>query len=274
MNCFFLPSFFDYLQNQPSLSLVAGWQQQHNNNMIYAHDVETASLSTMLLTILLLLSTVEGVVLFFTTLYSWCLFPIHWEEEETIPDPSSSSILVSSEAANGHRHRRRRRFYSQGGGEHYLFWWMDVEYESDSDSQDDDEYYEDETALDVDDDDDGNDIDGRRSDYPTTRKWRRVDRKERIRLSLQERAFQDTTIHDYKYNKNEEASSSCAICLTEFAEGDRVVTGSRPCCRNCFHRNCLEEWLNIQSSCPCCRTNLLLKSKEILSRRNLSRTTA
>ncbi|KAG7369723.1 ring finger domain containing protein [Nitzschia inconspicua] len=228
---FSLPNFFDYLQNQPSLNIV----QQH---LEYA-DVETASISTMILTIFLLLSTVEGVVLFFTTLYNWCLFPIHHAPEGE--EESDGSL---------YRRRRRRRIGSHGG-EHHFFWWLDVDYDSESNLDEDDDH--------DDDDDDfynGNDVNDRWSPYRALDHYKKVDRKDRIRFSLQEHTFHGTQFED-----------SCAICLTDFAASDRVVSGAQPCCRSCFHRNCLEEWLKIQSSCPCCRSNLLLKSREIMSRR-------
>jgi Ring finger domain len=222
---FFLPNFFDYLQNQPSLNIL----QQH---LEYA-DVETASISTMLLTILLLLSTVEGVILFFTTLYTWCLFPIN------LYDGSSDS---NGDNSHYHRRRRRRRRADSHGGDHHLFWWLDVEYDSDSESEEDD-----------DDDFDNDDEDDRWTPY---RGRQRMDRKDRIQMSLQEHIFQNTQFED-----------CCAICLVDFKSNDRVVSGTQPCCRSCFHRECLEEWLKVQSSCPCCRKNLLLKSRELLSQK-------
>ncbi|CAA6673706.1 unnamed protein product [Spirodela intermedia] len=59
------------------------------------------------------------------------------------------------------------------------------------------------------------------------------------------------------------AAQECAICLTEFAEGDdlRVL----PACRHGFHADCAEAWLTSSScsasgsgagpSCPICRAS-------------------
>jgi hypothetical protein len=227
---FFLPSFFDYLQNQPSLNMV----QQH---MEYA-DVETSSIFTMLLTILLLLSTVEGVILFFTSLYSWCLFPVHLYD--VVPGRENDE---DGRQQYHRRHRRRRsRTY---GGEHHLFWWLDVQYDSDSE---DDEYDDDESLSEY--------LDY--SNDPVVARLKdhlRLHRSDRIQMSLKEHVFHTTQFDD-----------CCAICLAEFESSDHVVSGSQPCCRSCFHRRCLEEWLTIQNSCPCCRMKLLLTSRELLAR--------
>jgi hypothetical protein len=229
---FFLPSFFDYLQNQPSLNIV---QQQ----LEYA-DVETASITTMLLTILLLLSTVEGVILVFTTLYSWCLFPIHLYDDV----PGRENDEIGRQQLD--RRQRRRRIGSHGG-EHHLLWWLDVEYDSDSDDYDDD-----------DDESWSEDLDYRNDQSPVHHRLKddeRLNRCDRIQMSLQEHIFHTTQFDD-----------CCAICLVEFQSNDRVVSGTQPCCRSCFHRSCLEAWLKIQSSCPCCRMKLLLKTRELLAR--------
>ncbi|WOK98078.1 RING-H2 finger protein ATL79-like [Canna indica] len=49
----------------------------------------------------------------------------------------------------------------------------------------------------------------------------------------------------------------CAICLTEFVEGDAVSV--LPACSHGFHVRCVEQWLAERSSCPtcraCCRTH-------------------
>jgi len=49
------------------------------------------------------------------------------------------------------------------------------------------------------------------------------------------------------------AAVECAICLTEFADGDAVRV--MPACRHGFHARCIERWLagGRRSSCPTCR---------------------
>mmetsp|Transcript_42351 Transcript_42351/g.95313 ORF Transcript_42351/g.95313 Transcript_42351/m.95313 type:complete len:162 (-) Transcript_42351:14-499(-) len=45
--------------------------------------------------------------------------------------------------------------------------------------------------------------------------------------------------------------AECAVCLTTFARGDRLV--EVPLCRHVFHKACLEPWLEQRGSCPRCR---------------------
>lgn len=47
------------------------------------------------------------------------------------------------------------------------------------------------------------------------------------------------------------AVAECAICLTEFTEGDAVQV--LPACNHGFHRRCVEQWLATRGSCPTCR---------------------
>ncbi|KAJ0968607.1 hypothetical protein J5N97_025524 [Dioscorea zingiberensis] len=45
--------------------------------------------------------------------------------------------------------------------------------------------------------------------------------------------------------------AECAICLTEFIEGDGVRV--LPACNHGFHLKCIEGWLASHCSCPTCR---------------------
>ncbi|GMN33147.1 hypothetical protein TIFTF001_004003 [Ficus carica] len=54
----------------------------------------------------------------------------------------------------------------------------------------------------------------------------------------------------------------CAICLSEFAAGDRVRL--LPKCNHGFHVRCIDKWLNSHSSCPKCRHNLLETCQKIV----------
>mmetsp|Transcript_25512 Transcript_25512/g.44942 ORF Transcript_25512/g.44942 Transcript_25512/m.44942 type:complete len:328 (-) Transcript_25512:778-1761(-) len=253
MTTLFLSSpfnFFEYLQNQPSLNIVQQLQ--------YA-DAESSSISTMVLTILLLLSTVEGVVLFFSTLYSWCLFPLNVEEER-------------GEGSRRRRRRRRRRRGGAGpnGGEHHLFWWLEMDYDSENDDYYSDIYGDGRGAEDDDDEDDDDDSistsssveeeddDDNVLDYHTHQDQprRKMSRSQRIEMSLQEQKYDGNQFED-----------CCAICLVDFEYNDRVVSGTTKCCRSCFHRQCLEQWLKIRKTCPCCRSNVLLKSRDLIKRK-------
>ncbi|CAO2172187.1 unnamed protein product [Urochloa humidicola] len=46
-------------------------------------------------------------------------------------------------------------------------------------------------------------------------------------------------------------ASECAICLTEFARGDRVR--ALPHCNHGFHVRCIDRWLAARQTCPTCR---------------------
>ncbi|KAJ8539603.1 hypothetical protein K7X08_013855 [Anisodus acutangulus] len=45
--------------------------------------------------------------------------------------------------------------------------------------------------------------------------------------------------------------SECAICLTEFVDGDEIRV--LPLCGHGFHVGCIDTWLGSHSSCPSCR---------------------
>ncbi|XP_042425450.1 RING-H2 finger protein ATL79-like [Zingiber officinale] len=49
------------------------------------------------------------------------------------------------------------------------------------------------------------------------------------------------------------ATSECAICLAEMAEGERVRVV--PDCGHVFHAMCVDAWLLGRSTCPTCRTD-------------------
>lgn len=46
-------------------------------------------------------------------------------------------------------------------------------------------------------------------------------------------------------------ASECAICLTEFAPGERVR--ALPHCNHGFHVKCIDRWLAARQTCPTCR---------------------
>ncbi|KAH6772144.1 hypothetical protein C2S52_005075 [Perilla frutescens var. hirtella] len=49
------------------------------------------------------------------------------------------------------------------------------------------------------------------------------------------------------------AVAECAICLSEFAVGERIRILEM--CSHGFHMQCIERWLISCSSCPICRAN-------------------
>lgn len=50
---------------------------------------------------------------------------------------------------------------------------------------------------------------------------------------------------------------TCAICLTEYQDGDEICWSHNNRCYHVFHRDCILEWLLRQDECPCCRLNFL-----------------
>jgi hypothetical protein len=50
-------------------------------------------------------------------------------------------------------------------------------------------------------------------------------------------------------------TSECAICLTEFADGDSVRV--LPGCGHGFHGVCVDAWLRTCASCPSCRAAIV-----------------
>uniref|UniRef100_A0A0D9XND7 RING-type domain-containing protein n=1 Tax=Leersia perrieri TaxID=77586 RepID=A0A0D9XND7_9ORYZ len=51
------------------------------------------------------------------------------------------------------------------------------------------------------------------------------------------------------------ADAECAICLGDFAAGDKVRV--LPRCHHGFHVRCVDTWLAVHSSCPTCRDSVI-----------------
>ncbi|XP_059443317.1 RING-H2 finger protein ATL79-like [Corylus avellana] len=51
------------------------------------------------------------------------------------------------------------------------------------------------------------------------------------------------------------AEAECAICLSEFMEGEGIRVLGR--CKHGFHAQCIEMWFSSHSSCPTCRGSCL-----------------
>ncbi|KAK1558824.1 hypothetical protein Q3G72_007117 [Acer saccharum] len=48
-------------------------------------------------------------------------------------------------------------------------------------------------------------------------------------------------------------SSTCSICLSEYCSKETIRC--IPECKHCFHADCIDEWLRLNSSCPLCRNS-------------------
>ncbi|KAL1561948.1 RING-type E3 ubiquitin transferase [Salvia divinorum] len=55
--------------------------------------------------------------------------------------------------------------------------------------------------------------------------------------------------------KEEGEDGGCAICLSEYAAGERRATVSG--CSHRFHAVCIERWFKLNCTCPLCRQNLV-----------------
>ncbi|GJN14714.1 hypothetical protein PR202_gb01569 [Eleusine coracana subsp. coracana] len=65
---------------------------------------------------------------------------------------------------------------------------------------------------------------------------------------VKKRALKSIPVEVYGGGKEEEV---CAICLGEFADGEKVRV--LPRCRHGFHVRCVDAWLLSRGSCPTCR---------------------
>ncbi|KAK2407503.1 E3 ubiquitin-protein ligase [Trifolium repens] len=49
----------------------------------------------------------------------------------------------------------------------------------------------------------------------------------------------------------------CCICLTELSTGSSAaVRMPQHCCSHVFHSDCIQEWLNVNMTCPLCRRDV------------------
>ncbi|CAL5049184.1 unnamed protein product [Urochloa decumbens] len=67
-------------------------------------------------------------------------------------------------------------------------------------------------------------------------------------------------------------AAGCAICLSEFADGERIR--ELPVCGHRFHVACITKWLVSHCSCPTCRRRLSAESSVVGGQRHLQVLTA
>ncbi|XP_028797911.1 RING-H2 finger protein ATL78-like [Neltuma alba] len=65
--------------------------------------------------------------------------------------------------------------------------------------------------------------------------------------------------------------TECAICLSEFNNGDRLRI--LPKCNHGFHVRCIDKWLSSHSSCPKCRHCLIQTCHKIVGSETTTTTT-
>ncbi|KQK17031.1 RING-H2 finger protein ATL74 [Brachypodium distachyon] len=62
------------------------------------------------------------------------------------------------------------------------------------------------------------------------------------------------TAHNNKQQQQQGSAGHCAICLSDFADGETVR--ALPVCGHGFHVACVDRWLVSRFSCPTCRRRL------------------
>lgn len=70
----------------------------------------------------------------------------------------------------------------------------------------------------------------------------------RTRIMIRNRP--DINIHDLNIEENEEFST-CVICMTGETEGLVKLD-----CNHIYHRNCINRWIEENTTCPICRIDL------------------
>ncbi|KAJ1260282.1 hypothetical protein BS78_10G220300 [Paspalum vaginatum] len=63
-----------------------------------------------------------------------------------------------------------------------------------------------------------------------------------------------TYVASSPHQQQQHAPAGCAICLSDFADGERIRL--LPVCGHRFHVVCIDRWLLAHCSCPTCRRRL------------------
>lgn len=68
----------------------------------------------------------------------------------------------------------------------------------------------------------------------------------------------DVVLDQFHDNESDDdPTTACAICLSEYEDGDEISWSHHPNCSHFFHRSCIAEWLLSHDECPCCRLDFL-----------------
>ena len=71
---------------------------------------------------------------------------------------------------------------------------------------------------------------------------------------LDTRVFKKRENTNLSEEEEEEEEECCCICLTEYEENQ--VIRMLPCGHH-YHRECVDEWLKVNATCPTCRTSIV-----------------
>lgn len=80
----------------------------------------------------------------------------------------------------------------------------------------------------------------------------------RLNSGLKKKEMVALPTSTYTHSASPSSPSNCAICLSEFYDGDMIRF--LPNCNHPFHVDCIDKWLLSHSSCPTCRN--FLKSND------------
>ncbi|KAM7263056.1 hypothetical protein ACFE04_000739 [Oxalis oulophora] len=98
----------------------------------------------------------------------------------------------------------------------------------------------------------------RRTDLPITNEQEMVSRPGSTifigsSMSSSSSGVKNIPISHYSKEKSDQKETTCAICLSDFVEGEQIR--ALPECFHFFHVPCIDAWLDSRSKCPICRAN-------------------
>ncbi|EPS63736.1 hypothetical protein M569_11048, partial [Genlisea aurea] len=70
-------------------------------------------------------------------------------------------------------------------------------------------------------------------------------------VGLQPSIIDSISIVNYKKGETPIDGSDCAVCLSEFEQGENLRL--LPKCNHAFHIPCIDTWLRTHTNCPICR---------------------
>lgn len=75
---------------------------------------------------------------------------------------------------------------------------------------------------------------------------------------LDESLIRSITVRKYKKGDGLVEGTDCSVCLSEFQDCESLRL--LPKCNHAFHLPCIDTWLRSHSSCPLCRSNIVISN--------------